>query len=263
MPAGRPAHAHAGTLYAFAHQFYWDFRRLAEGSQRAWFDGRAYEQLEKAIEQTSLDPTDRQNARIHEVLDDEIQGGRVEPTHRDEWLRSVRDSQRAVNRESLRWRAAEAATTMKTIPSERGVLDALLKADTPACVRAICKDAYVTTMLEVEPGVNREVEVPNWPLPMGSVLPLYLSLHAEAFVAAKNDRRYPESLRASSRLKQLWFLSRALAGAVFDVRPRTAINLVGSTRPEEAFEDSRAAKPARRKKKARKTPRTPRPIVKR
>jgi hypothetical protein len=251
VPAGRPARAHAGTLYTFAHQFYWDFRRLAGGSQRAWFDGRAYKQLETAIEQADLDPTDRQNARIQEVLEEEIQSGRVKPTQRDTGLEQARESQGAVNRLSLRRRAAEVATTTKRIPGDLAVLDALLKADTPERVREICNDAYATTTLEVEPGVIREVPTMNWPLPYGSMLPLYLSQYAAEFLTAKDDARYPKSVRPSSRLRQLWFLSRALAGAVFGVSTRTAINLVGSTRPEETFEDSRGAKPARRKRRKR------------
>lgn len=87
-----------------------------------------------------------------------------------------------------------------------------------------------------------------------SVLPLYLSEHAVEFVAALNDPRYPlASVRPTTRLKQLWFLSRALAGAIFGVKTRTAINLVGSRRPEQTFEDARAAEPTRRKKKRLKT----------
>ncbi len=253
MPAGKPPRAHAGTLYSFAHQFYWDFRRLAEGSQRAWFDKRVFEHLEQIIERTKIDPTVRQSARIQEVLEGEIQSEPVKTTERKTWLQQARESQRSVNRAFFRSRAAQVATTTKRIPGEPDVLDALLSADTPERVREISNDAYGTVTLEVEPDVKREVQMPNWPIPYGSVLPLYLSQHAEEFIAAKNDPRFPKSARPSSRLRQLWFLSRALAGAVFGVRARTAINLVGSTRPEETFEDSRAAKPARKKRKQRRT----------
>ena len=246
MPAGRPARARAGTLYAFAHQLYWDFRQLEEGRQRTWFDGRAYELREQAIDHEALDPTERQDACIHEVLDDAVQSGHVKQTQRSEWLTQARDSQRSINRMFLLMGAAEDATRTKRVPGEPDVLDALLAADTPARVRHICQDASVTAMREVEPGVSRPVQVPNWPLPYGSMLPLYLSQYADAFIAAKKDGRFPKSTRPSSRLRQLWFLSRAMAGAVYGVTARTAINLVGSTRPEETFEASRAAKPARR-----------------
>jgi len=83
--------------------------------------------------------------------------------------------------------------------------------------------------------------------------------YAEQYVAALNDPRFPTcdtSKRSSTRLKQLWFLSRALAGAVFGVKPRTAINLVGSMRPEQVFQEARAGKPARKTRRTSHKPRT-------
>ena len=251
MPAGRPPLADAGTLYAFAHQLYWDLRRLAEGGQRQWFDRASYERLEQAITSRSLEPTRKQNRAMQAVVEEEIRSGRLAPTQRQAWLKQSRASHRQVNRVVRARAVAVAATSIKTIPGEPEVLNALLSAETPEEVREICQDAYVTSQMEVEPGVFREVHAPNWPLPHGSVLPLYLSRHAEAFVAAKQNDRYPRSDRESSRLKQLWFLARALAGAIYDVRARTAINLVGSTRPEEIFESSHAARPRRRQTKRR------------
>jgi len=85
----------------------------------------------------------------------------------------------------------------------------------------------------------------TWPIDPSSMLPTYLSKHATTFVASKNDKRYPHSDRPSSRAKQLWFVSRSLAGAVYGVSIRTAINLVGSKRPDEMFEESRSGKPPR------------------
>src|SRR5205823_14793652 len=90
-----------------------------------------------------------------------------------------------------------------------------------------------------------------WPIAVGSTFPGYLSQHAEQYVAALRDARFPRcdvSSRPSTRLKQFWFLSRALAGALFEVRTRTAINLVGSLRPEQIFRQSREAKPSRKRK---------------
>jgi hypothetical protein len=237
------------VLYTFAHQFYWDFRRLGEGSQRQWFDREAYSGMQDAIEQVNVRPSQRQKRRIRENFERDLRDGRVAPTDKKEWLRQAHDGQTIANRFSLQTRAHELAIVLKKIPGEPDVLEALLTASTPEQVREICRDAHITTTIEIEPGVSREVQVPNWPLPYGSVLPLYLSQYAEAFVAAKHDRRYPQSQRASSRLKQLWFLSRALAGALFNVSTRTAINLVGSSRPEEVFERSGAARPRRRRHK--------------
>jgi hypothetical protein len=71
------------------------------------------------------------------------------------------------------------------------------------------------------------------------------------------DPRFPRcdvKLRPTNRLKQFWFLSRALAGAAFGYRTRTSINLVGSLRPEQTFEESHAAKPVRRQRKLRQIP---------
>ena len=107
---------------------------------------------------------------------------------------------------------------------------------------------------EIEPGVIKRVEVPAWPIPPGSPFPGYLSQYAEQYAQALRDPRFPRcdvSTRPSSQLKQFWFLSRALAGALFGVSTRTAINLVGSLRPEQAFEESRGAKAARRQRRLR------------
>src|SRR5713226_7987796 len=92
----------------------------------------------------------------------------------------------------------------------------------------------------IQPG--RMIEVSAWPIAAGSVLPAYLAQHAAEFIAAKSDARFPRSDRPSTKLKQLWFLSRALAGAVFGVRTRTAINLVGAKNPERIFREARAGK---------------------
>ena len=139
--------------------------------------------------------------------------------------------------------------------AEPEVLETLLDPKTsPERVREICKGAFMTRTFEIEPGVTKDVEVPAWPIMVGSVLPGYLSEHAEEYVAALQDRRFPRcdvSRRPSNQLKQLWFLSRALAGAIYGVKTRTAINLVGSMRPEQVFHESREGKPARRQRKLR------------
>jgi hypothetical protein len=149
--------------------------------------------------------------------------------------------------------AAEAEMEIR-VPGENDVISVLLDRDsTPEKIRALCKGAFMTRTF-----MGREIEVLAWPLPPGSPLPNYLSQYSEQFVAALRDPRFPTcdvSTRPSTRLKQFWFLSRALAGALYGVSTRTAINLVGSLRPEETAEQSRFAKPernrTRRKYKAR------------
>jgi hypothetical protein len=103
---------------------------------------------------------------------------------------------------------------------------------------------------------TRDVEIPAWPIPVGSTFPGYLAQYAEQYVAALHDPRFPQcnvASRPSTKLKQFWFLSRALAGALFGITTRTAINLVGSLRPEQLFEESRDAKLRRKQRRTMKS----------
>jgi len=247
MPAGRPRQVDPQTLYTFAHQLYWDLRRLAEGSYRWRFNEEKYNRLLAGVERTQL--SDEQKSSVKQLVDKEIRAGRWKEEEKQSRLRDEEDALLRATREWHRLEAADEARELVKIPGEPDVLKALLRARAPKQVRRICQDAFVTREVEVEPGRTRSIVVPNWPLSMGSVLPSHLSRHAEEFVAALRDRRYPRSDRPSNRLKQLWFLSRALAGAIFGIKVRTAINLVGSRRPEHIFEASRAGKPVRRKRR--------------
>jgi len=245
MPAGRPQKADPGSLYAFAHQFYWDFRRLSEGTVRWRFNPEKYQQLTEGLEEMQLvDDVDR--ARHRQIVDEEIRSGRLEPAQREERLRYIEDSENSVRRESCRREATAEAHKKIKVPGEVDVIRVLLDRNTTtAQIRDLCKNAFMTRII-----MEREVEVSAWPIPPGSPLPTYLSQHAEQFVAALQDRRFPTgdvSTRPSTQLKQFWFLSRALAGALFGVTTRTAINLVGSLRPEESFAGLRDAKPERRR----------------
>jgi len=247
MPAGRPRRVTPQNLYAFAHQFYWDFRRLAEGSCRWRFNQEKYNRLLAEIERTQL--SDEQKSSVKQHVEKEIRAGRLKEEEKQRRLRDEEDGLLRATHEWHRFEAADEATEPVKILGEPGVLKALLRAKAPQQVRQICKDAFVTREAEVEPGRTRSRVVPNWPLSGGSVLPSHLSRHAEEFVAALRDRRFPRSDRPSNQLKQLWFLARALAGALFRIKARTAINLVGSRRPEQTFEESRAGKPVRRKRR--------------
>ena len=133
------------------------------------------------------------------------------------------------------------------------MVETLLAPDTtPEEIRALCQDAFMTRIITVGSETREVEEYPAWPIAVGSVVPGYLSKYAEEFVAAKRDPRFPRcdvSRRPTNLCKQLWFLARALAGAVLGIKTRTAINLVGSTRPEGIFDYSRQAKPKRKPSK--------------
>jgi hypothetical protein len=250
MPAGRPQKANAGTLYSFAHTFYWDFRRIAEGRTRFRFDRERFTQLEAGIIRFNFPITDEQKQHIASVVDREIRDGRLSATERANWIRNAEESQIVVDREWMLGRAADHCRIEVRVPGEPDVITDLLAAKTVEQVREICADAFATGERQFEPGITRVVRLPNWPIPVGSVLPSNISQYASEFLAAKKDPRFPKSnTRPSTRLKQLWFISRALAGALFGVRTRTAINLVGSKRPDTIFEESRSGKSRRIKRK--------------
>jgi hypothetical protein len=250
MRAGRPQKAEPGTLYSFAHLFYWDFRRVAEGGTRQRLDRPLYEKLAGRIDKKKLQITAEERERFEARCKEEIRSGRLKESEAVSWLRGAEESQLLVNRGWLLDLAAAKATRELKIPGEPEVITELLQAETPEQVRKICDDAFSAGVREVQPGVMRELRLPNWPISVGSVLPSYLSQYASHFIAARKDPRFPQSTkRPTSRLKRLWFLSRALAGALYGVKTRTAINLVGSKRPEQTFQESHAAKPIRRRAK--------------
>jgi hypothetical protein len=250
MPVGRPQKADPGSLYAFAHQFYWDFRRIAEGMPRWRINTQRQRQLEAELNQKSDAQLREEGRRDRErMVENEIRAGVLKEDQRESRLREIEEAEIPVTREWLRRCIADEAREEHRFRGESEVINALLDPKTtPARVRDICKEAFMRRRFEVEPGVIKEVEVPAWPIPPGSPFPGYLSQYAEQYIEALRDPRFPRcdvSTRPSSQLKQFWFLSRALAGALFGVTTRTAINLVGSLRPEQLFEESRGAKPAR------------------
>lgn len=253
MPAGRPKQADPGTLYAFAHDFYWQLRRIVEGFFHWRFDEEEYNRLAAEIDAEKIHLSDDQNVALAKAFAREVGEGRVTEAEKEPRLRQMAADNLWVTRDWLKTEASQVSKRQVKVPGKPEVMQALLQARTPEEVRTICKDAFVPRIIQIEPGITKEVIVPNWPIPAGSVLPRYLSEYASEFLAAKSDPRFPKSTkRPSSELKQLWFLSRALAGALYGVTTRTAINLVGSRRPEEVFEGSRAAKPFRKRVKQRK-----------
>lgn len=244
MGAGRPRKVDPGSLYSFAHEFYWNFRTLAEGRHRLVLDRIKAQKLESELKNLDI------SMEAAKKADEEIEAGQLPASKKQERCRELEHQL-----VSTHWFwaeiAREEAVKEVRIPGEPEVIKELLDPATSADrLREICKDAVMTRTIEIEPGVVKEVEVPAWPIPVGSPFPTYLSEFAEQYLAALHDPRFPRcdvSIRPSSRLKQFWFLSRALAAALFGVSTRTGINLVGSLRPEESFAEMRDAKPARRR----------------
>ncbi len=246
MTAGRPRHAQPGTLYVLAQELYWDLRRLAEGKTRLWFDKRQYERLKAEPIDEPIQFSPQEEARLRGIVEKEVQNGRTKSWQKADRLVALKRSESVGIRNYL---AIDEAMKRIKVPGQLDVFAVLMAPDTTADqIRKICKGAFMNRTL-VLGAETKEVEMPAWPIVLGSLLPGYLSQHAEAFVAAKRDPRFPccdVSRRPTNRWKQLWFLARALAGAVCGVRTRTAINLVGSTRPEELFDYSRHAKAKRK-----------------
>jgi hypothetical protein len=196
-------------LFGRASVYYWDLRRLREGYDVRDIDPKLYKRIKRNV------PRDHP--------------GRF-----------------AI--------AREGASFSKHRPGAPEVFKNLLRSATPAEVRAICSGGYRTQVFDlIHPGTHqlerREMKVHVWPLEFESTLPKDISDHAEEWIAALRDRRYPRSSRGTSELKQVWFLSRALAGAVLGLSTRTAVNLWGSLRPEEILQDANAGKPPRKKKR--------------
>jgi hypothetical protein len=244
MPAGRPQKVNPSELYVLSQVLYWDFRRLAEGRYRLWHDLPKYERLiSDSNEVVEYSPYEQ--AQLEEAVDQEIRNGQLDPARRRDRLRVLKHEE---SREIRKFIAEEESTKQIRVPGEPDVIKKLLSPDTtPQQVREQCKHAFMT-------GTDRsesEAREMAWPIAAGSILPDYLFRHAVEFTGAKHDPRFPRcdvSRRPTTLWKQLWFLSRALAGSELGVKTRTAINLVGSLRPEEFFAKSRAAKPKRRPK---------------
>lgn len=244
--------ADPGALYAVAHMFYWDFRRLAEGVARWRVNKAKQERLEAELDgKTDAELQEEMRQKHQQTVEEETDFGLLKVEQREDRLTELERASVPVNRGWLRRRIAEDCREEHRFPGEAEVVTVLLEPTVTAQrVREICREAVMSRRLETEPGVFKDVSVSAWPIPTGGTLPTYLSQHAEQFVEALRDRRFPRcdvSVRPSTRLKQFWFLSRALAGATYGITTRTAINLVGSLRPEEMFAESRGAKPARQR----------------
>jgi hypothetical protein len=239
-----PKPVSAQGIHLLATRLYWDFLGLAHGTYREWFNpGRFDKEMRK--EAVRLD--ERERDQIVKLVNEEIESGKLHDRQRPERLRGLEADMLWMKQAERAQHATERALQHKKVRGEPDVLKGLLRAKDPEKIRCICKDAHTVIRAEVW-GEERDICVENWPIEHGSLLPEYLTQHAEQFIEARRDPRFPHSGRESTQLKQLWFLARALAGAVSGLKTRTAMNLVGSMRPEQLFSESRAGKPIRKRK---------------
>jgi hypothetical protein len=229
---GRPNIAHAGAISALAHQLYWDFERLENGSYRP--------QISTNLFQILISDADKKELGEIAIREGQLKANRIRSGEQNIELATL-----AAKREWIQSQSEDYTTEFWMVPNRKPVLEALLGAQSVRAVKQICEDSYVTRTVGLQGGDLKQLTICTWPISPGSVLPMYLSMYARVFVAAKNDKRFPRSGRPSSRAKQLWFLARTIAGAVYGVRIRTSQNLVGSKRPDELFEESHSGKPRR------------------
>jgi hypothetical protein len=103
------------------------------------------------------------------------------------------------------------------LPAEPDTVIALLEARTEKEIRAIRRNSA-------------------WMAKQPASYLTFLPKIAKQFLHAKDDPHYPSSERLSSIDKKFWFLARALAGAIYGLSPRRAINIIGPGQPGEIFD---------------------------
>jgi len=221
-------------LYVLAAELYSDLTQLAEGKSRLWFNRREYERL---ITEETIEFSQEEESKLHAKVEQELRTGRIKPWQKADRLQMLKQLGSVGIISHL---GHELAMEQKKVPGEPDVIRILLAIDTtPDQIRKLCKEAFMSGTAEAE-----GIELPAWPIPPWSVLPRYLSQYAENFVQAKSEPRFPRcdaSRRPTNLKKQLWFLARALAGAELGVKPRSAIDLVDATRPEQIRDREEAA----------------------
>jgi hypothetical protein len=219
------------TLRLFANLYYQDFLALAEGRIHK---GLNYEQLHDDFDRLkglrlSTDDLEKACGKA----DREIQEGRVGADKREMIANDFTYIHYMSVDATLRAQAVENARVDTQLPEMCGVLQRLEGAKTPEDVGAICKEAFRIDRQEVRAGELKEISIAVWPIEPDSQFPIYLSIHAQQFLEAKNKPKFPKSDRPSSRRKRIWFYACALAAAVQGLKTRTAINLLGQNPPEQ------------------------------
>src|SRR6266481_647574 len=99
--AGRPRMADSGTLYSFAHLFYWDFRRLVEGYSRWKYDEAEYKALETEINSHNIQLGKEQKMALAKAVRKEIAEGSIPEANRTPRLRELGEANIIVTRDWL------------------------------------------------------------------------------------------------------------------------------------------------------------------
>ncbi len=239
MTAGRPRTADPTLLYRVASHLYWELKMANDGAERIAVNHEKQRQLERELK-SQLNQSDIEE--IKAAIDRQIQVG---------WLpESERETRIRIQKEDLdfelQFSASNAARRRSEItirvPGVPQLIDAMFRATAANQFKKICADGFGT-------GKAGDRSEPTWQVSTGSLLPSALQRHASQFIKAKASSKSPKSSRETSRLKQIWFLSRALAAAEQGISTRTAINLLGSVRPDEVQDPTRLTKRPRRPKK--------------
>ncbi len=230
-------------LFNLAQTLYRDFWRLEHGWPHSP-DGSELDDALVALSQKDKDDIERR-------VDDGIRRGRLRPGQKAQRLRAIEQEQLRVfwQGQAEGWKVLWEQKRKTMWDAQPDEFYALLKYTSVDVIRSICAGAFSYMSFKLESGVSRTAVVRKWPIPRTSPLPRQIAQYAKQFVAARKDPRFPRSHRPTSRLKQMWFLSRALAGARFALKTRTAINLIGSKRPEQILKESHDAKPSRKQTK--------------
>jgi len=241
MPAGRPSLVDRRKLLSLAHYFYWELKSLIEPPVRIVLDRKNEERLKLEVEKTASLSTE-ELAELEGDVDSQIQRGWLLQERRQDRIRELKEEIEFHRQFSGRNAARRLSERETKIPGEPEVLHKLLSAATPEEIAEICSDAFVLMNEKSFAGEPVQVSRPNWPISDGSLLPGSLARHATQFLEAKKDKRFPKSERPTTRKKQLWFLSVALAGAVCGVSIRTAINHIGAFMPERNQDSAQLTK---------------------
>ena len=219
-----PQPAPQKDLRRFTNAVYSCFLELAKTRRR--FDRNRYEDMKERARKSYPPLTEEEQSDLEQGIAD-IKDSRWTEAEKDRRIRNRVDGAQAdaLIREFER---AQEFSMRRVDEQKRWFVEGLLVTQTPDRVRETCKNAFPPTMT-LPVNLKEEVEVAGYL--GGDDLARILETYAEQFIAAKHEKKYPRSAtRASSRRKQLWFLSCALAGAVYGIKTRTAFDRLQSRR---------------------------------